>query len=53
MRFYIEINYKKGPTFSTEIIASSEQQAKEWALKDAKSWGFDAPVKKIIIRGMQ
>ena len=52
MIYKVEINYKKGPTFSTEVAANSEHQAKESALKDAKSWGFDAPVKRIIVRGV-
>lgn len=52
MKFYIEINYKKGPTFSTEVMAESEFQAKETALKHAKDWGFTHPVKRIIVRGV-
>lgn len=51
-KFYVEINYKKGPTFSTEIIETSEFLAKSTALKHAKDWGFTHPVKRIIVRGV-
>lgn len=47
---YVEINYKKGPSFSTTLPIDDAIKAKEIALKDAKSWGFIHPVKKITVK---
>lgn len=52
MKYYVEINYRKGPTFSETLTAESEQEAKEHALRSAKAWGFLSPVKKIIVKEM-
>ena len=52
MKFYVEINFRQGPTFSETLMAESKQEAKEHALRSAKAWGFLSPVKKIIIRSV-
>lgn len=50
MIYKVEINFKKGPSFSTEIDAMSEATAKEAAIRFAKNWGFIYPVKKVVVR---
>lgn len=52
MKFYIEIAYEKGLTFSTEVTAASKSFAKETAIKFAKECGFTYQVKKIKVRGV-
>ena len=49
--FYVEINYKKGPSFScSKIQAESAQQAKERALTHAMHCGFNHAVKKLTVK---
>lgn len=49
--FSVEINFKKGPSFScTSVPADDESQAKEKALYHARQNGFRELVKKIKIK---
>ena len=49
--FNVEINFKKGPSFSVaSITASDETEAKALALKYARNNGFYEMVKKYKIK---
>ena len=49
--YYAEATYKKGPSFScSNVPAETAEQAERLFLQHARSNGFTAPVKKIIIK---
>lgn len=50
MQFYVEINYRKGPTFSAHVACNCAEIAKLEAANQAKRWGFNEKIKKIIVR---
>lgn len=52
MIYKIEINFTKGPSFSTEVKADSESQARTMVLAAARNWGFTNKVKKMIVRSL-
>ena len=48
--FYVEINYKKGPSFSCgKVQAETWQEAKVKVLNYAMNCGFNHAVKKITV----
>ena len=50
--FKVCINYgRKCPAFETVVTAATEADAKHQAQVLARMCGFDAPVKKITVRG--
>ena len=53
MTYYVEINYRKGPTFSTRVSAISEMAAKAYAQVAAQECGFKEKVKKVTVRAEQ
>ena len=50
-KFYVDVQFKKQGCFSVEVVASDKQEATQKALTLARNCGFDAPVKKITVRG--
>lgn len=50
MQFYVEIDFRKGASFSTTLEAVKEDDAKHEALKFARDCGFDGTPKKIKVR---
>ena len=50
MIYQIEINYRKGPSFSTRVQANSSELAKSYAVSDAKKFGFNEAVKKVTAK---
>lgn len=51
MIYSVEINFRKGPSFTvSEINAESDDAAKERALNYARRSGFNAAVKKVTVR---
>lgn len=53
MKYYVEIQFKKGPSFSVnEVEAINKDGAKALVIMDAYKSGFwtDQPVKKVIIK---
>lgn len=47
MTFNVTIDFKRGASFGPlPVSAASEQQAIEQATREARGFGFDAPVKK-------
>lgn len=46
----VEVQFKKGPAFSIEVEASSMLQASEEAVRQARIFGFDDKVKKVVVR---
>lgn len=48
-RFFVSIDFKKGPAFSTEIEAADKKQAEAQAKADAKIFGFDYAVRKVLV----
>ena len=46
MRFKVNIDFKKGPSFGMEIIATSKEDAILIAKREAVGMGFDQAVKK-------
>jgi len=53
MKYHVEINYKKGPSFSTDGVATCAELAKADALSAARRMGFNSPVKKITVRELK
>ncbi len=49
MRYHIGIQFKKGPSFGTDVEAQTEKQARDWAINAAKRRGFTEQVKKVIV----
>ena len=51
MTYYVEINYKKGPSFSvSKVVASDKEDAKTKVIAYGKNSGFNYPVKKVIVK---
>jgi hypothetical protein len=50
MKFQVTIDFRKGPSYSVEVNAVNERDAKAWALKNAFYCGFDGKPKKITVR---
>ncbi|CAB4127390.1 hypothetical protein UFOVP84_163 [uncultured Caudovirales phage] len=49
--YYVEINYKKGPSFSCgKVQAETWQEAKVKALDHASRCGFNHAVKKLTVK---
>lgn len=48
--YRIEIQYRKGPVFETEVTANSAKEAEKKADSLAKQSGFTYPVKKVITK---
>jgi hypothetical protein len=49
--FYVEINFKTGPSFSIQNVpALSKPSAKDKTIQEARSHGFDSPVKKVTVK---
>ena len=48
--WYVEIQYKSGPTFSVRVVAATKTMAESLAMADAKIMGFTSRIKKIITR---
>lgn len=49
--YYAEVNFKKGPSFSVQnVSADSAEDVKKIIVQYARNNGFDAPVKKIIVK---
>lgn len=53
MIYQVEINYKKGPSYTGHIKAVSSEIAKHYVLEDARKMGFHEKVKKINVRKEQ
>jgi len=50
MNYYVEIHYKKGPTFSSTLTANSAELAKAHTIRHANDCGMREKIKKIITR---
>jgi len=48
MHYKVTIHFRKGPSFSTEVFADSEAQAKNAALRFARDNGFSGAQKSVI-----
>ena len=53
MIYNVEINYRKGPSFSCRVRSNCAEVAKLEAKHAAKQWGFTEKVKKMIVRKEQ
>lgn len=50
MRYYVTLDFKKGPSFGYEVKAPSASDAEKIARREAPGYGFDQPVKKATVR---
>lgn len=50
MHFYVDIDFKKGPSFGLEVIAQDKVEAERIACHAAPSYGFDEKVKRVKVR---
>lgn len=50
MKYRVEIDFTKGPSFSGTVEANCSEVARAYAKDDAKRCGFNGKVKKITVR---
>jgi hypothetical protein len=50
MAYKVTIDFQRGPSYGSTIVANTEQDAKQLAATEARGYGFDAPIKHVIVR---
>ena len=51
MAYQVTIDFKRGPSFGPlPVIADDRSQARDIATLEVRSYGFDAPIKKVTVR---
>ena len=53
MKFKVEINFTKEPTYSTTVYATSAAEAKTKATADASFMGWSGSVKKFTVKRVE
>ncbi len=53
MKFKVEINFTKEPSYSTTVYALSSDEAKTKALADASFMGWKSKVKKYTVKRVE
>lgn len=52
-KFHVEINFKKGPSYSTLVYAYNRVDAERSAKAEAAYYGLDEAVKKFTVRRIE
>jgi len=50
MNWYVNIDYKKGPSFGMSVYAPDKKSAEYIAKREAEGCGFNEAVKKVTAR---
>lgn len=50
MKYFVSIDFRKGPSFSMTLDAVKEEDAKHDAMRLARDCGFDGVPKKVTVR---
>lgn len=49
-RYYVTIDFHRGPSYSSTVVAKTPKVAKELAKREARLYGFQDEVKKVTAR---
>ncbi|UGQ44944.1 hypothetical protein [Massilia endophytica] len=49
MRYIVNIDFKKGPSFGTDVEADDRFKAESMALREARRYGFEDAPKKVTV----